>query len=338
MLRFIGKRLFQGVFVLIGISLLIFVIARVVPGDPARLSLGPRAPQFAVDELRKEMHLDKSLPVQYYYWFKGVLKGDFGKSINTKRPVSTDIKAFLPATLELALLSGTLLVIISIVLGLLAAKHRDTWADNLIRGLSYIGIAIPAFVVAVLLLLLFGYVWPVIPVLGRISSGVEAPPQITGLITIDSLITGNFVAFFDALKHLILPALALATGPLFQEARLLRSSLTDNMGKEYISVATAYGIPSRVIMTKYLLKPSFIPVVSVMGLDFAALMGNAFLVEKIFNWPGISRYGINAMLNKDLNAISAVFIVFGIIFLIVNIIVDIIVASLDPRIRLGAKS
>lgn len=338
MFSFIIKRVFQGIFVIIGISLLIFIIARIVPGDPARMSLGPRAPQFAVDELRKEMHLDKSLPVQYFYWFKGVLKGDFGKSINTKRPVSTDIKAFLPATLELALLAGFLFIIISIVLGLLSARHRDTLVDNLIRGLSYIGIAIPAFVVAVLLLLLFGYVWPVIPVLGRTSSWVDAPPHITGLITIDSLITGNFVAFFDALKHLILPALALATGPLFQEARLLRSSLTDNMGKEYISVATAYGIPSRVIMTKYLLKPSFIPVVSVMGLDFASLMGNAFLVEKIFNWPGISRYGINAMLNKDLNAISAVIIVFGIIFLIVNIIVDIIVASLDPRIRLGAKS
>lgn len=338
MFSFIIKRVFQGIFVIIGISLLIFIIARIVPGDPARMSLGPRAPQFAVDELRKEMHLDKSLPVQYFYWFKGVLKGDFGKSINTKRPVSTDIKAFLPATLELALLAGFLFIIISIVLGLLSARHHDTLVDNLIRGLSYIGIAIPAFVVAVLLLLLFGYVWPVIPVLGRTSSWVDAPPHITGLITIDSLITGNFVAFFDALKHLILPALALATGPLFQEARLLRSSLTDNMGKEYISVATAYGIPSRVIMTKYLLKPSFIPVVSVMGLDFASLMGNAFLVEKIFNWPGISRYGINAMLNKDLNAISAVIIVFGIIFLIVNIIVDIIVASLDPRIRLGAKS
>ncbi len=317
---------------------MLFIIARIIPGDPARMSLGPRAPQFAVDELRKEMHLDKSLPVQYLYWIKGVLQGDFGKSINTKRPVSTDIKEFLPATLELVLFSGIFLIILSILLGLLAAKYRDTLVDNMIRGLSYIGIAIPAFALAILLLLLFGYVWQVIPVLGRLSSGVAAPIHITGLFAFDSLITGNFTTFFDTLGHLILPALALATGPLFQEARLLRASLVDNMGKEYISVATGYGLPSRVIMTRYLLRPSFIPVVPVMGMDLASLMGNAFLVEKIFNWPGISRYGMNALLNKDLNAISAVFLVFGAIFLLVNIIVDIIVASLDPRIRLGAKS
>jgi peptide/nickel transport system permease protein len=338
MLSFLVKRLFQGIFVIVGLSILIFIIARIVPGDPARMSLGPRAPQFAVDELRREMHLDKSLPVQYFYWAEGVFRGDFGKSINTKRAVNTDIREFLPATLELALLSGILFIILAILLGLLAAKHHDKWVDNLIRGLSYVGIALPAFVVAELLLLLFGYVWPIIPVLGRLSPETGAPTHITGLFTLDSLLTGNFTAFFNALAHLILPALALATGPLFQEARLLRASLVDNMGKEYISVATGYGLPSRVITKKYLLKPSFIPVVSVMGMDLASLMGNAFLVEKIFDWPGISRYGMNAMMNKDLNAISAVILVFGIIFFIVNIIVDIIVASLDPRIRLGAKS
>ncbi len=337
MLSFIVKRLFQGVFVIVGISILIFVLSRIVPGDPARMALGPRAPQFAVDELRREMHLDKSIPVQYCYWVAGVVKGDFGKSINTKRPVADDIRQFLPATLELVLFSGLLLVIFSISLGLLAARYRDTWVDGTIRILSYTGIAVPAFVLAVLLLLLFGYIWPIVPVLGRLSSGIASPNEVTGMLIIDSLISGNFAAASDALKHILLPAIALAIGPMFQEARILRSSLTDNMGKEYISVSTGYGLPKSKIMRKYLLKPSFIPVVSVMGLDFAALMGNAFLVEKIFNWPGLSRYGINAMLNKDLNAISAVIIIIGIIFLLVNIIVDLIIASLDPRIRLGGN-
>jgi peptide/nickel transport system permease protein len=301
------------------------------------MALGPRAPQFAVDELRREMYLDKPIPVQYYYWFTGVIKGDFGKSINTKRLVIEDVKDFLPATLELVLFSGLLLIVFSITLGLLAARYRDTWIDGAIRVLSYTGIAVPAFVLAVLLLLLFGYVWPILPVLGRLSPGITPPNKITGLIVIDSLIAGNFAALGDAVKRLILPGIALAVGPLFQEARILRSSLTDNMGKEYIAVSTGYGIPRGIIMRKYLLKPSFIPVVSVMGLDFAALMGNAFLVERIFNWPGLSRYGINAMLNKDLNAISAVIIIIGIIFLIVNIVVDLIIASLDPRIRLGGN-
>lgn len=337
MLSFIGKRLFQGIFVIVGISVLIFVLSRIVPGDPARMSLGPRAPEFAVQELRKEMYLDKPLPQQYYYWMRDVLHGDFGMSLNSKRPVAEDIKQFLPATLELALFSGFILVVVSILLGLLAARYRDTWVDGAIRVLSYTGIALPAFVVAVLLLLVFGYLWPVLPVLDRFSSGMAPPSHITGMYILDGILTGNLNAALDAACHLLLPALALAFGPMFQEARILRSSLTDHMGKEYISVSTGYGLPQNIIMRKYLLKPSATPVITVMGLDFAALIGNAFLVEKIFNWPGLSRYGINAMLNKDLNAISAVIIIIGVIFLIVNLLVDLIMASLDPRIRLGGK-
>jgi len=229
------------------------------------------------------------------------------------------------------------MVIASLLLGIIAASFRDSWVDSAIRIFSYTGIAIPAFVVAVLLLLVFGYLWPVLPVLDRLSSGVIPPSRITGMYIIDSILTGNFKTALDAAYHLLLPALALAIGPLFQEARILRSSLTDNMGKEYISVATGYGLPKRALMGKYLLKPSAIPVITVMGLDFASLMGNAFLVEKVFNWPGLSRYGINAMLNKDLNSISAVIIIIGVIFLVANILVDIIMAYLDPRIRLGGK-
>lgn len=337
MQSFILKRLFQGIFVIIGVSILIFILARVVPGDPARLSLGPRASEAAVEELRQEMYLDKSLPEQYFYWARDMLRGDFGYSLNTKRAVILDIKQFLPATLELALFSGMLMVIFSIIFGLLAARHRDTFVDGAIRIFSYIGVAMPAFVVAVLLLLVFGYQWTILPVLGRLSSGVEAPSTITGMYILDSIITGNFITAVDAAEHLFLPALALAIGPMFQEARILRSSLTDNMGKEYISVSTGYGLPKGLIMRKYLLRPSLGPVISVIGLDFAALIGNAFLVERIFNWPGLSRYGINAMLNKDLNSISSVIIIIGIMFLIVNIVVDVISAYVDPRIRLGGE-
>ena len=213
--------------------------------------------------------------------------------------------------------------------------HKDKWIDSLIRVMAYTGVAMPSFVLAVLFLLFFGYIWPVIPVLGRLSAGLYAPPTFTGLYTIDSLLVGDLEVFWDALKHLLLPALALAVGPLFQEARIVRSSMTDNMTKDYLASAVAFGMPDRVVMGKYLLKPSMIPAVSVMGLDIAAMMGNAFLVEVIFNWPGISRFGMEAMLHKDLNAISAVIVVFGLIFVLVNILVDLIVAYLDPRIRLG---
>jgi peptide/nickel transport system permease protein len=281
------------------------------------------------------MYLDKPLPEQYFYWIKGVFSGDFGRSLVTKRPVLEDIKEYLPATMELAIFAGILMAVFAILLGTLAARFRDTWVDSLIRILSYFGVAIPAFVAAIIFMLLFGYLWPVLPALGRISPGISPPVTITGMLSLDSLIQGNFGAFWDSLKHLLLPAVALSLGGLFQEARITRSSMVDNMHKDFLSAERGYGIPERVVMFKYLLKPSLIPTVSVMGLDFASLLGNAFLVEMIFNWPGISRYGISAMLHKDLNAISAVIIVFGAVFVIVNIFVDIIVALLDPRIRLS---
>jgi peptide/nickel transport system permease protein len=333
---FLLKRFLLSIFVIIGLSMVIFVIARVVPGDPARMALGPRAPEDVVQALRQEMHLDKPLPVQYFYWIKGVVRGDFGQSLISKRPVAEDIKDFFPATMELAIFAGILMVIFAIFLGVLAAQYKDTWVDNLIRMLSYFGIAIPAFVVAILFMLLFGYYWPILPVLGRLSSGITPPRTITGLLTLDSLIEGNFPAFWDAFKHLILPGVALSLGGLFQEARITRSSIVDNMHKDFLAAERGYGIPERIIMFKYLLKPSLISTVSIMGLDFASLLSNAFLVELIFNWPGISRYGINAMLHKDLAAISAVIVVLGVVFLVVNIVVDVIIAILDPRIRLGA--
>ena len=331
------KRILLSVFVLIGLSIVIFIIARIVPGNPARMALGPRAPQFAVEALEQEMHLDKSLPIQYYYWIKGVAVGDLGKSLTTKRPVVEDIKEFLPATLELALVSALFMIIFSIIFGTLAARYRDKWVDTVIRIMAYTGVAVPPFVLAVIFVLLFGYIWPIIPVLGRLSYGVVAPPTITGLLTVDSLLAGNFATFWNALNHLFLPALALAMGPLFQEARIIRSAMTENVAKDYVAMVTGYGIPNKKIVGKYLLKPSLIPAVSVMGLDIAALMGNAFLVEVIFNWPGISRYGMDAMMYKDLNSISAVIIIIGLIFVIVNILVDLIIAYLDPRIRLGGK-
>ncbi len=335
MLKFLGRRLLQGVFVILGLSILIFVISRIIPGDPARMALGPRATEEAVEQLREEMHLNDSIPKQYVFWLQGAVRGDFGRSVNTKRDVSEDIKDFLPATIELVLFSGFLLVTVSIFLGLLAARYKDSWVDTIIRFTAYIGIAIPSFVMAIILLLIFGLVLQAIPVLGRLSSGITKPPNVTGLIMLDSLIAGDFKTFWNALQHILLPGIALALGGLMQEARILRASIADNMTKEYISVVKGFGLPKGLIMRKYLFKPSFIPVVSVMGLDLAALMGNAFLVERIFNWPGISRYGLNAMLTKDLNAISAVILIIGVIFLAVNIIVDIIIAALDPRIRLG---
>ncbi|MDK2896572.1 MAG: peptide/nickel transport system permease protein [Candidatus Atribacteria bacterium] len=335
--RYLIRRLGYSIFVLIGLSILVFMIARLVPGDPARAALGPRASEEAVEQLRSRLHLDQPIYVQYFYWLKSLFQGDLGESLFTRRPVIEDIKEFLPATLELAIFAGILMAFFGILFGVISARYSNTWVDNLIRVFAYLGIATPAFVVAIILLLIFGMYFEVFPTIGRLSAWIDAPPKITGLLTIDSLLTGNFAAFFDALKHLLLPAISLSLGGLFQEARITRSSMIENSKKDYTYSMRAYGVPERVVISKYLFKPSIIPTISILGLDFASLMGNAFLVELLFNWPGLSRYGINVMLRKDVEAIVAVIMVLGVVFTVVNIIVDIIVAYLDPRIRLVEK-
>lgn len=337
MLKFLGKRLALSLFVLFGLSILIFTISRVLPGDPVRMALGSRAPQWAVDNLREQMHLNDPLYAQYYYWLAGAVRGDFGQSLFTRRAVIEDVREFLPATMELALFAGVIMAIFGILLGAISGRYSNTWIDNSVRIFSYIGIVTPSFVFAILFLLLFGYLLNVLPTMGRLSPWIARPPVITGMVSLDALLSGNFAAFGDAIRHLILPAVSLALGGMAQEARITRSTISDNLRKDYIASAKGFGVPDRLIMFKYLLKPSLIPTVSILGLDFASLIGNAFLVELIFNWPGFSRYGIHAMLNKDLNAVSAVVMVLGVVFIIVNIVVDLIVAWLDPRIRLGAE-
>lgn len=332
---YLARRLAYSIVILIGLSILVFLIARVMPGDPARLALGARAPEEVVQRWREWMHLDKPLVVQYYYWLRDAVRGSFGQSLNSRRDVSIDIKAFLPATMELALFAGVIMGFLGILLGAVAARYHDKWVDNVLRFFSYLGVATPPFIAAIFLLLIFGYALRILPTMGRLSRTVTGPPVITGMITIDGLITGNFRAVGDALWHLIMPGVALALGGMAQEARITRSSMVDNIKKDYIAAARALGIPERVINLRYLLKPSLIPTVSILGLDFAMLLSNAFLVELIFNWPGMSRYGIQAMLNKDLNAMTAVIMVMGVVFIVVNIIVDIVVTYLDPRIRLS---
>jgi peptide/nickel transport system permease protein len=338
MSTFILKRLSYTVFVLFGLSILIFIIARVLPGDPARLALGPRAPDWAVENMRQQLHLNEPLYIQYFYWVRDALRGSLGESLVTRRDVLTDVQDFLPATLELITLSALLVVGLAIPIGMVAGRRANSWFDNLVRVLSYVGVAVPSFVVAMVFLLVFGFMLNIAPSIGRISPNIVAPPTVTGFITIDALISGNIVAFYDAVVHLILPALALALGPIAQEARITRSSVVENLNKDYILSTVSHGVPERLLTLKYLLRPSLIPTVSVMGLDVAALIANAFLVELIFNWPGVSRYGITAMLRKDLNAIVAVVMIAGIIFAIANIVVDLIVAYLDPRIRLVERA
>jgi peptide/nickel transport system permease protein len=211
--------------------------------------------------------------------------------------------------------------------------YRDRWPDYLIRFGSYIIIATPTFVWAVLFLLVFGYWLPVLPSIGgRLSMGLEVP-SVTGLMILDAMISGQLSAAWDAFAHLLLPALALSLGHTMQEARLTRSYMLENEGKDYVTMISSQGVPRKTINFKFLLKPSVVPTVSIMGLDIAAIFGNAFLVETIFNWPGMSRYAMGAILGKDINAVCGVVLILGVIFITTNLLVDIAVMILDPRMR-----
>lgn len=336
---FILRRLAISIFVLFGLSILIFLIARVVPGDPARMALGPRAPVDVVERLRQQMYLDKPLLQQYGLWLRDVVAhGNLGDSLLTRRPVKQDIREFFPATLELVGLTAIFIIIAGISLGVISARYANTWVDKVVRLFSYLGIVTPAFAWAVILMLLFCFVWHLFPSYGRLTEGVMPPVTITGMYTIDSLLNGRLDLFWDAVVHLILPAIALALPPMSQAARLTRSSMADNQNKDYIASMIAYGVPNRVVTGKYLLKPSLISPITVMALDIAATFGYAFMVEKVFGFPGLARYGIQVMLNKDVNAIVGVVMVLGVVFITLNIVVDIIVAYLDPRIRLLGRS
>ena len=331
-LKYILHRLLWSVFVLFGLSILIFCIARVIPGDAATMALGTRATEEAKELYREQNHLNEPIPVQYVYWLKSAVQGDFGQSTQTRRAVSSDVAEFLPATLELILFAAILEIVGGLLLGVLCARYAGSWFDNLIRVVSYVGISVPAFVWAILFMLTFSFLIPILPTIGRISAGITVP-SVTGFLLIDSLIAGNFQAFGDVLKHLIMPGTALALAGIAQSARITRGSMLENVEKDYVGSEIASGMPLRRVYARYILRPAASPTVAIIALDIAAMLGNAFLVEVIYSYPGISKYGINAILNKDLNAIVAVVLVIGVTFLIVNILVDIISSILDPRIR-----
>ncbi len=328
------QRMLLSVVVLLGLSVLIFVIARVIPGDPARIALGPLASRTQIAALRTAMHLDEPLYRQYAFYLGGLLHGDFGESLYTRRPASADLRDLFPATLELVVYAGVLMVSIGIPLGILAAAYRDTWVDATVRLISLGGVVTPAFVWAIVLMLIFAYALGILPIAGRLSQGAVPPPVVTGMITIDALWGGRPSTYLDFLRHLILPAVSLSLAGVAQAARLTRASMVDVAGRPYIEAARAFGLSEARIALKYMLKPSLIPTVTILGLDFAALLGNAFLVESVFNWPGIARYGVEVILHKDLNAIVAVVITIGLFFVVINFLIDILVGYLDPRIRL----
>ncbi|MBW7922369.1 MAG: ABC transporter permease [Rubellimicrobium sp.] len=328
------RRTGTALLVLFGVSILIFVIARVIPGDPARVALGPNATADQVAALRLALRLDDPVPLQYLHYMAGLVRGDLGISLYTNRPVTTDIAQFLPASLELIFTAGLLMVAIGLPLGIIAARFRGRWPDHVVRVVSLTGVSAPSFVWAVAFMLIFGYWLKWFPISQRLHDSFQVAP-VTGFLLIDTLLAGDGAAWRDAARHLVLPAFALALAGIGQAARLTRANMIETYDRPYIEMARAFGFAPGRIARRYAFRPSLIPSLTIIGLDFAAMLGSAFLVEQVFGWPGLSRYGVQVILRKDLNAIVGTVLVIAAMFILVNIIVDLLTVLFNPRIRLA---
>ena len=336
--RYILRRSIAAVITLFGVSILIFFLARVMPGDPAMIALGETATLEQVAHYRERLGLNEPLLVQYRVYVTSVIRGDLGDSLYTRNAVLDDLAKTFPATLELILFSTVLMISIGIPLGVLAGRFRDGFFDNFTRVFSLLGVVTPSFVWALFLLLAFAFYLDVLPVMGRLSEGVEPPAFVTGLYLFDSLAAGDLATFRDALAHIVMPGTALAMASIGQTTRMTRANVGETFDKSYIEFARAYGFNEFRTAAVYALRPALIPVLTIMGLDIAIKFGSAFLVETVFSWPGMARYGVRVILFKDLNAIVGTVTIIGFFFIAINLIVDIIVSFVDPRIRLGSQA
>ena len=333
--RYLLRRALGFAFVLFGLAVVIFVIARVVPGDPARIALGPLATQEQVQQLHIEMGLDRPAIVQFGAYIGGLLHGDLGQSLVTNRSVAKDIGEALPATLELVLLTLLLIVTVAMPLGMLAARRHNSAVDNISRIVSLLGVVTPGFVVAILLQLLAASSGRFLPLTGRLSPDVVFNANLTHMLLPDALLHGRFDVFADALVHLVLPAIALSASGIGQIMRITRSAMLDIARREHVETLRSFGVPGRVIALKYMLRLASVAPLTILGLEFASLIGNAFVVELVFSWPGIASYGVRAILSKDFNAVMGVVLTSGLFFVVANLIIDLAIGLIDPRLRRG---
>jgi len=332
MFFFIIRRVGLMVIAFFGLLFLILTISRVMPGDPIRLALGPAATVKRVEEMRDKMGLDKPLYTQYYLFLRDLCHGKLGYSIINRRDVSEDLLSKIPATLELAIFAQAIAVILGLPLGILAALYKDRFPDHLSRVVAFLGVSFPRFWTGIMLMLLLSYVLNILPVAGRISG---APPKhLTGLYLLDSILTGNLRAFWDSFLHILLPAFSLGIASMAQFARLVRARMVEELTKDYTLVIKAVGMPQNLNVMKYMFKNAFSATMTTIGLSFGWMLGNAFVIEKVFAWPGMARYGIDAILVNDFNAVVGVTLIVGIAFLVINLLLDIGYRKLDPRIAL----
>jgi ABC-type dipeptide/oligopeptide/nickel transport system permease component len=335
MIRFIIQRLLLAIPVLFGVTLIIFTLTFVLPGDPARSAADRYATPEQVEAVRIRLGLDKPFHEQYLSYLGRLAHGDLGTSIESRKPVIEDMAKFLPATFELMLMAMTITVLIGIPLGVITGSGRRSGTNSLVRFLSVVGVGMPVFWSGLLLQLIFFGKLGWLPLDGRLSAGATPPPRLTGMYTIDALMAAQWATLADALKHLILPALTLSFGLVASIARITHSSMLEVMRQDYIRTARAKGLSDHVVLYRHSLKNAFVPVLTTLGLQVGFLLAGSVLVENIFSWGGIGTYAWSGIFRLDIPVIMAVALATAVIFVFSNLVIDVLYTVVDPRIRHG---
>lgn len=336
MLKYIVKRILMLIPVLIGVSIIVFLIMRVFSPDPAPIVLGQHATIEASNEWREANGLNQPIYIQYINFVKGAVTGDFGTSYYTKTPVVKEIFSRFPATIELAIAAIIFASIIGILLGIISAVKKNSIFDHAGMVLALIGVSMPIFWLGILLIILFAGIWHILPSSGRIDPLLQ-PTGGSGFYLIDTLLSGDMEAFIDAAKHIILPALALGMYSMAIIARMTRSSMLETMGQDYIRTARAKGVKDHRVVSHHALRNAMIPVTTVIGLQLGSLLGGAVLTETVFSWPGIGNYTVQAIMKSDFPVVQGVVLLIACIFVLINLVVDIVYAFIDPRIKFTKK-
>jgi len=334
MIKYIFKRLFSLLPVLIGITLLVFTLLHLIPGDPAVVLLGERATPEQIESLRQQLGLNQPLPIQYFNFLFNVIRFDFGKSIISGIPITDEITTRWPATFELSVAAMLIALILGIPAGIFAAVRKNSWLDNLLMSSSLIGVSLPVYWLGLLLIYLFAVNLQLLPPSGRIS--VDAGfnfKQITGFYVLDSLLRLDIKTLQDVLSHLILPAITLGTIPLAIIARITRSAMLEVLSQDYIRTARAKGVPEYFVILKHALKNAFLPISTTIGLQFGTLLSGAILTETIFSWPGIGSWIYEGILARDYPVVQGGVIFVSVTFVLINLLVDLSYTFLDPRIQ-----
>ncbi|ASS68570.1 MULTISPECIES: ABC transporter permease [unclassified Paenibacillus] len=332
MLNYTIRRLLMLIPVLLGMTIIVFSIIHAIPGDPAEVILGEKASNESKEALRKELKLDQPLLVQYGDYLKKLASGDLGTSIRTREPISAEITPYLAATLELTLVAMAFAVFFGVNAGILSAWKQNSWFDYLSMLIALIGVSMPIFWLGLMEQWLFALELKWLPSIGRVNAR-DPVESVTNLYLIDSLLSGRADQFWTVVKHLILPGIALGTIPMAIIARMTRSSMLEVLRSDYIRTAKAKGLSQMFIIYKHALRNAFIPVLTVIGLQFGLLLGGAVLTETIFAWPGVGRYIFDAIASRDYPVIQSGILIIAFIFVLINLLVDLLYAAVDPRIN-----